>query len=264
MKTLIKVIREQFDYKNQILEMSKIDFTNTYGKKSIDWFQTILNPILTIFAYWFAFAIALGIGQKTNGFPYFLWLLSGLIPWFYMKVMLVEGTDCIIKYSDWANKMKVPVSIIPTFVNISKFIVHSICIYLLIVIFRLFGYAADIYLLQLPFYMLLTFIFLNIWSLFSSLMTVKNKKYSNFVKSIITVIFWLSAIMWNPKSIKNKLLRKILRLNPITYLVEGYRNCFINKVWFWQSPKTLICFIAITFILGVLVLFIYKKHEKSQ
>lgn len=261
MKTLIRIIKEQFIYKKQIKNMSNEVLKNIYELNKMELF---LKPIITIFSYFFAFTIALGIGTKTNGFPYFLWLISGLIPWFYMKDMLIEGTECFNKYGEIARKQNMPLSTIPTAINISKFLIHVASIYLLIVVFRLFGYTADIYLLQLPFYMLLNFIFFNIWSLFSGLIAVQNKKYRSFVIVIIEAIFWLSGIMWNPSSIKNKILRKILRLNPITYLVTGYRNCFINKVWFWKSPKTLLCFILIMIVLGIFALYFYKKQEKQS
>ena len=69
--------------------------------------------------------------------------------------------------------------------------------------------------------------------------------------------------MWNPATISNPLLKKVLMINPITYLVNGFRNCFINKVWFWESPKTLICFIAIIVILAILAVWIYKRLRKE-
>lgn len=260
MKTLIKIIKEQFIHKKQIIKMANEIFKNTYKSNKIEFF---LKPIITIFSCFFAFAIALEIGKRTNGFPYFLWLISGLIPWFYMKDMLIEGTECVEKYGEIAKQQNLPLSTIPTIINMSKFLIHVSAVYLMIVIFRLFGYTADIYLVQLPFYMLLAFIFFNIWGLFSGLIAVQNKKYRNFIIVIIEAIFWLSGIMWKPSAIKNKILRKILRLNPITYLVNGYRNCFINKVWFWKSPKTLLCFILIMIVLGIFALCFYKKQEKQ-
>ena len=125
----------------------------------------IIKPTVTIFVYWFAFSIGLRIGKDVNGFPYFLWLIAGVVPWFYMSEMITAGTDCIRKYSYLVTKMKFPVSTIPTFVNISKFMIHLVLIYLVIIIFRLFGYTPDIYLLQLPFYIFLTFVFFNISNL---------------------------------------------------------------------------------------------------
>lgn len=263
MKTLVKIMKEHLSYKNQILKMAKADLQKTYRGAALGWSWAIIKPAVTIFVYWFAFTIGLRMGKDVNGFPYFLWLIAGVVPWFYMSEMITGGTDCIRRYSYLVTKMKFPVSTIPTFVNMSKFIIHLILIYLVMIIFRLFGYTLDIYMLQLPFYMLLTFIFFNVWGLFSAPLAVISKDYSNLVKSFITAIFWLSGIMWNPDTIKNTVLKKFLKINPITYLVNGYRNCFINKVWFWESPKTLLCFIATTVILGILALWVYRRLRKE-
>ena len=58
-------------------------------------------------------------------------------------------------------------------------------------------------------------------------------------------------------------VKKILNLNPVTFLVNGYRNCFINKVWFWEQPKRLIYFLIITAILLILAIATYKKLRKD-
>ena len=263
MKMLLQIIKEHLEFKGQILKLAKADLIKTYRGAALGWMWAIIKPTVTIFVYWFAFAIGLRMSSDVNGYPYFLWLIAGVVPWFYMSEMITGGTDCIRRYSYLVTKMKFPVSTIPTFVNISKFIVHVMLIYITIVIFRLFGYVPDIYLLQLPFYMLLTFIFFNIWGLFSGPLAAISKDYSNLVKSFITAIFWLSGIMWNPSTVKNRVLKKVLKLNPVTYLVTGFRNCFINKVWFWEQPKTLLCFIIITFVLLILAVRIYKKLRKE-
>ena len=163
MKTLKKIINEHLDYKKQIFKLAKADLQKTYRGAALGWAWAIIKPAVTIFVYWFAFTIGLRAGKDVNGYPYFLWLISGVIPWFYMSEMITGGTDCIRRYSYLVTKMKFPVSTIPTFVNISKFIIHLMLIYITIVIFRIFGYTPDIYLLQIPFYMLLTFIFFNVW-----------------------------------------------------------------------------------------------------
>ena len=263
MKTLLQIIKEHWEYRHQIIKLAKSDLIKTYRGAALGWMWAIIKPTVTIFVYWFAFAIGLRMSSDVNGYPYFLWLIAGVVPWFYISEMITGGTDCIRRYSYLVNKMKFPVATIPTFVNISKFIIHIMLIYITIIIFRMFGYVPDIYLLQLPFYMLLTFIFFNIWGLLSGPLAAISKDYSNLVKSFITAVFRLSGIMWNPSTVKNKLLKKILKINPVTYLVSGYRNCFINKKWFWEQPKTLLCFIIITLILLLFAVRIYKKLRKD-
>lgn len=263
MKTISKIIKEHFEYKNQITKLAKADLVKTYRGAALGWMWAIIKPTVTIFVYWFAFTVGLRAGQDVKGFPYFLWLISGVIPWTYMSEMITAGTDCIRKYSYLVTKMKFPVATIPTFVNMSKFSVHIILMAIVIWIFAIFGFLPQIYILQLPIYMLLTFIFFNIWGLFSSLLAAISKDYANLVKSFISALFWLSGIMWNVDTIQNSVIRNILKLNPITFLVNGYRNCFINKTWFWNEPLELLYFAVILGILLVFALVVYRKLRKD-
>lgn len=180
-----------------------------------------------------------------------------------MGDMITGGTNCIRKYSYLVTKMKFPVSTIPTFVSISNMIVNIILLIIVGVIFTLFGYAPDIYYLQIPFYILLSFIFFTLWGFFSSLLGAISKDFVNLVKSFVTAIFWLSGILWDADSVTIPWLRQFLNLNPVTFLVNGFRNCFINKIWFWQQPKRLIYFIVLTIVLLILGLWAYKKLRKD-
>ena len=218
---------------------------------------------MTIFVYWFAFSIGLRAGKDVNGYPFFLWLIASVVPWFYMSEMITGGTDCIRKYSYLVTKMKFPVATIPTFVSISKMSVNIMLIVVMLIIFCIFGHTPNIYWIQLIFYIFLSFIFWTIWSLFASLLSAISKDFGNLVKSLVTAVFWLSGILWNPNTIKIAWLKKILMANPVTYLVSGFRNCLINKVWFWQQPKRLLYFIILTIIMVFLALWAYRKVRKD-
>lgn len=185
------------------------------------------------------------------------------MPWFYMNDMLTAGTDTIRKYSYLVTKMKFPVSTIPTFVSISKFIVHLILMFIMILIFIVMGYPPTIYIIQLPIYMLLMFIFFTIWSLFASLLSSMSKDFANLVKSMVTAIFWLSGILWNPETIKIGWIKQLLMINPVTFLTNGFRNCFINEVCFFEQPKRLVYFIVVTILLLILTIWTYKKLRKE-
>ena len=263
MRDFINIIKEHIQYRQQIFKLAKADLVKTYRGAALGWSWAIIKPAVTIFVYWFAFAIGLRAPSKMSGFPYFLWLIAGVVPWFYMSDMLTAGTDTIRRYSYLVTKMKFPVATIPTFVNLSKFIINFILIAIVVVIFIVMGYPPDIYLLQMPFYMLLMLIFFNIWSLFASLLSTMSKDFGNLVKSMVSAVFWLSGILWDPSTINIVWLKKLLMINPVTYLVTGFRNCFINKVWFWQQPKRLLYFVVITFALLVISIWTYKRLRKE-
>lgn len=263
MKNLVEIIKDHVSYRQQIFKLAKADLVKTYRGAALGWSWAIIKPAVTIFVYWFAFAIGMRSGKDVNGYPFFLWLISGLMPWFYMSDMLTQGTDSIRKYSYLVTKMKFPVSTIPTFVSISKLMIHLILLIITLIIFIVMGYSPNIYILQLPFFILLNFIFFTVFSLFSSLLSSMSKDFSNLVKSFITAIFWLSGILWNVNTLKIEWLKKMLMLNPVTYIVEGYRNCFINKVWFWEQPKRLLYFVIILVVLALISLWTYRKLRKE-
>ena len=263
MKTIVGILKDHFQYRQQIFKLAKADLVKTYRGAALGWAWEIIKPAVTIFVYWFAFQIGLRAGRDVNGFPFFLWLISGVIPWFYMSDMITGGTEAVRKYSYLVTKMKFPVSTIPTFVSISKFMVHIVLLIIVILIFVGMGYFPDLYILQLPFYMILNFIFFTIFSLFSSILASMSKDFANLVKSLVTAIFWLSGIIYNINTINTPWLKKLLMINPVTFLVEGYRNCFINQTWFWEQPKRLMYFGIILLILIIFAIWTYKRLRKE-
>lgn len=263
MRNLIEIIKEHIEYIHQIFKLAKSDIVKTYRGAALGWSWAIIKPAVNIFVYWFAFAIGLRMGGDVSGYPYFLWLIAGVVPWFYMSDMITSGADAIRKYSYLVTKMKFPISTIPTFVNVSKFTINLILMSIVIVIFMLFGYMPDIYYLQIPFYMLLMFIFFNVWGLFASLLSAMSKDFLNLVRAFVSAVFWLSGIIWDADKVTIPWLRRFLNLNPVTFLVNGFRNCFINKIWFWEQPKRLL-YLGISFlVMIVLALWAYRKLRKE-
>lgn len=263
MKELINIIKEHIEYRQQILKLAKADIVKTYRGAALGWSWAIIKPAVTIFVYWFTFTIGIKSGKPVNGFPYFLWLISGMIPWFYMGDMLSQGTDAIRKYSYLVTKMKFPVSTIPTFFSISKLIINLLLIVIMIIIFTCMGYPPDVYLLQLPIYIICMFAFFTVWGLFSSLLGAISKDFANLVKSFVTAVFWLSGILWNPETITISWVKKIMMVNPVTFLTNGVRNCFINKIWFFEQPKRFGYFCIILVIMLLLSLWAYRKLKKE-
>ena len=255
LKTWIKIIKEHIEYRQQIFKLSKADIVKTYRCSALGWSWAVIKPTVTIFVYWFAFEIGMKSGKAVNEFPYFLWLITGLIPWFYMGDMIAQGVESIRKYSYLVTKMKFPVSTIPTFFSISKLIINLVLIAIMMVIFMIMGHSPTIYWLQIPFF--------TFWGLFAALLGAISKDFANLVKSFVTAVLWLSGIFWNPETIGIGWLKNILMFNPVTFLTNGFRNCFINNIWFFEQPKRLLYFVIVTAIMLLLALWAYRKLKKE-
>ena len=249
---------------HQIIKLSVADLKKTYNGSALGWAWAVIKPVFTIFVYWFAIAIGLRSGGAVEGYPYILWLVSGMVSWFFMGDAITGGTTCIRRYSYLVTKMKYPIMTIPTFTNISNLIVHVILVAVTVILFWIMGYPPTIYLLQIPVYMLLMFMFFNAWALFAGLVSCIGKDFANLVKSLNVAVFWLSGILWNIENIANsKMLYRILMLNPVTFICYGYRNCFVNHVWFFEQPKRLLYFLCWYLLLGFFSIWAYKKLRKE-
>ena len=263
MKIITSILKEHVEYSQQIFKLAKTDLVKTYRGAALGWSWAIIKPAITIFVYWFAFSVGLRISEEVSGYPFFLWLLVGIVPWFYMSDMLTQGINTLKKYSYLVTKMKYPISTIPTFVSLSKLSVHLLLMIIVILIFLVAGNSPSIYWVQIPFYILLMFIFFTICALFGSLLSAISKDFYNLVKSFVTPMFWLSGIIWNINTIEAEWLQKLLMLNPVTFLVEGFRNCFISHTWFFEQPVQLLFFVALTVMMLVLSIWAYKKLRKE-
>ncbi len=263
MSTISKIIKEHYEWRSQVFKLAKADIVKTYSGSALGWAWAIVKPTITILVFWFAFSVGLRLKSDIEGYPFILWLIAGLVPWFFMSEIIVQGARSIRKYKYLVTKMKFPVSTIPTFVSLSKLTVHLCLMVIVIIVFAIFGRLPDIYMLQLPFYMLCMLLFFVEWSLFSAMLSSMSKDFLNLVKSVTTALFWLSGIMWDVNKIDIEWLKNILLFNPITYVSSGYRNVFIYKIWFFEQPTHLLCYAVTLVTMTILAIWSYKKLIKE-
>lgn len=263
MKTVKKILKEHIDYRKQIFKLAKADIIKTYKGAALGWSWAIIRPAITIFVFWFAFSIGLRSGKPVEGYPFFLWLIAGMVPWFYMRDMVSGGASSMRRYKYLITKIKYPICTIPTFVSLSFFAVHIGLLLIMFCIFAGFGYLPDIYMLQLPFYMLLMFLFFSAWGLFSGVLGAMSRDFLNLVKALTTALFWMSGILYDAGGIDQTWIKNILLFNPITLVANGYRNCFIYKRWFWENPQELINFTIVYLVMCILAVWVYRKLRKD-
>ena len=252
-------ITTRFKYWEQIHAIGIAKLKQRYTGTALGWAWAVLRPAMTIFVFWFAITLGLRSGGNVGKYPYFLWLISGFVPWFYMRDMISSGAACIRSNYHLLKVAKFPIITIPTITSVSQFPVHLVLIIVTIAIYIVSGFPPDVYMIQLPFYMFLMVVFFDFWSLFSGFLSTISRDFMNLVNAVTTVIFWLSGIIYNVGDLENAWLRLLLSLNPITIIVAGYRHCFIDKIWFFEAPQEMINYIM---VLGVMIILSAKAYKK--
>lgn len=260
-KTLATICKDNWQWRKQIGRLAVFELIKKSRGAVLSWAWLFIKPGIYIFVFWFALEIGLRAGKDAYP-PYFLWLVAGLIPWFYMQELLGGGSDVLHRYSYLVNKIKFPLSGISTFFNLSSLMIHLGLVVVLFIIYFALGLPPDLYLLQVPFIILVMFTFFTMYSILTSQLSALSKDFSNLIKAFMTPLFWLSGIIFNvadlPQSIQNVLL-----FNPITTFSTAFRDAFYNKVWVWENPQFLISFGIVFLITLVLMLIVYKRLNEE-
>lgn len=262
MHTIYEIIRTHIQYSPQLVKLAKSDLIRTYKGAAMGWMWAIIKPTVTIAVYYIAFSIGLRVGRPINGYPYFLWIISGIVPWFYITEVFVGSTLAVRKYGYLVTKIKFPMCTIPTFVSMSHLATNVSLIGIVMIIFMGYGKMPDLYWLQIPLYILMMFLFFTAWGLFAGVLSVISKDFMQLVRSSTMALFWFSGIMYESKNVTNEALRTVLLFNPVTIIVNGFRNSFINKVWFWECGQEMRNFLIAYALMCLLATWTYKKLYK--
>lgn len=259
---LATIFKENWQWRRQIGQLALFDLKKKTRGTALSWAWLLIKPAIFVFVFWFALEVGLRIGENASP-PYFLWLIAGLIPWFYMQDMLAGGSAVFTRYSYLVNKIKFPMSGIPTMANISCSLVGMILIAILFIIYFAYGMPLDIYLLQIPLILVMMFAFFNMYSLLTSLLTALSKDFAQLIKALITPLFWLSGIIFDIQAIKISWIQSVMFLNPITFFATAFRDAFYHKTWFWDNPTMLGGFGFVFLVTLVVMLALYKRlHEE--
>lgn len=252
----INVLREN---KSVFFSLIANDFRSRYNGSNFGVVWGIIQPIVTIFVYWFVFSIGLRAGDRPDGTPYILWLICGMIPWFYISEALGSSTNAFLDYSYLVKKVNFRLGLIPVIKVFSAFIFHVIFVLIITVILNFYGYVADLYYLQLIYYMAAMLYNMIGLSLLTSSVTVFFRDFSQIVGIIIQVGFWVIPIVWGKEILTNEVVKFILELNPVFYIVEGYRETLLTKIPFWDHPIQAIYYWGISTVLFLIGLKTFRK-----
>ncbi len=259
MNTLKEIALEQIRYRKQVLKLAKSDLVNTYSGTIMGWTWAIIRPTTYIAIYYISFAFGLRTGKPVEGYSYFLWLIAGIIPWFYIRDVFVEGAASIRKYRYLVTKIKFPLAVIPTIESTTIMLTNIVLIAIMLLLYIFSGHYPDIYWLQIPFYMVIMFLFFLSWSLFAAILASMSKDFLQLIKSVTIGLFWLSGIFFDAANVQNSVLKIVLRLNPITFIINGFRNSLIYKKWIWEDMSSLLIFVFMYIIMTMLAVFVYKR-----
>lgn len=259
----IKVVfKENLQNKNRLLRLANYELQAQNNGTMLGFLWNFLNPALQIFVYWFVFAIGLKSSSPQGNYPYIIWMIVGIIPWFYISTALTTTGNSIYAYSGILKRMYIPMSIVPVKSVISALIGHFWAMIVVIAIIFFSGYNLSFYWWQTFYFTFCSFIFLVGYALFSSAIVVIFRDFQKIMSSIIRLLFYITPIVWVQDNLP-KNLKIILKLNPFSYIIDGYRDSLLygrSLMWHWKQG---VFFWIITITIFVIGCNIHMKFRKQ-
>lgn len=173
---------------------------------------------------------------------------------------LSGGTRALLDYSYLVKKVVFKIDILPIVKIVSAVFVHLFFLAFAVLLYTLYGYYPDVYTLQVLYYSICLFVLVMGISYLTSAVVVFFRDLNQVINIVLQVGVWVTPIMWNIDTMDiSPVLKNLLKLNPLYYIVQGYRDAFIGKVAFFERWELTIYFWVVTIVFVVLGTHVFKK-----
>lgn len=256
-KSTYYFLKDITDKRAVIFELSKRDFQQKYMGSYLGAMWIFMQPVLFTLVLYMVFS--LGFRPATSiDMPFSLYLVNGIIPWLYFTENFNANTNIIRGYSFLVKKVDFRLSILPIVKMISNLMPHAFLVIIAILLSWHKGYSPTLYTLQLFYYLFAMSSLLLALGWLTSSINVFVNDVSKVVSILIQFGFWLTPIFWHVNIIPEK-YRWIIELNPMYYIVTGYRDSIVNQIPFWERADLTIYFWTITVVLLIVGIGVYRR-----
>jgi len=256
MNALVRIVKEQVTSFPLILRLAAYETKSKYQMNYLGVLWQFLNPLIQMLAYWFVFGmgirksgdVATGVGEV----PFIIWMLAGLIPWFFISPTILDGSNSVFKRINMVAKMNFPISALPSVAIAANMFSYFVMMAIYVLALLAFGIYPSVHWIEYIYYLFCMIVFMFSFSLFNSTISVLVRDYQFLLQSVTRLLFFLLPIFWD---ISHQLgqdhprLLALIKLNPLFYIIDGFRNRFLSGSWFFQDMKYTLYFWLFTLLL---------------
>lgn len=242
---------ELYQSRRLIWKLAKNDFKKRYAGSYMGAVWAMVQPVVTVAMYYVVFELVMPGTSRTDEAPFVLFLTAGLVPWFFFNEAWNNGTNALREYDYLVKKVVFKISILPVIKVIAATFIHAFFVLVLLVVAALYGYYPSVYTLQLIYYSACLFIFVLGLSFMTCAIVVFFKDLSQIINIILQIGIWATPILWDIDGLPQKWVT-IVKINPLVYIVEGYRSSIYRHEWFFRDFfSTMYFWIATVVMFGI-------------
>ena len=247
---------ELWKYRDLVWLFVRRDFVAAYKQTILGPLWYLIQPLLTTITFTIIFGQIASL--PTDGLPQILFYRSGTVLWSYFSDCLTKTSNTFVQNSQLFGKvyfprLAVPVSILIS--NLITFAMQFIFFLLFVAYFALRGaeIRPNLWMLAFPLLLLIMAgLGLGLGVLISAL-TTKYRDLRFLVSFGVSLLMYATPVIY-PASAVPERFQLLIRLNPVTSIVETFRYGFLGSgsVSPWELVYSAV-FMLITVALGAVV-----------
>ena len=253
---MFKVFKNLYNYRELLKTNVKKEIRGKYKNSFLGVLWSFLNPLLQIAVYAIVFPLILRNTQEN----YVIFLCCGLIPWTFFSTAISRSAFTMVENGNILKKVYFPREILPISVVTSEavnFLISTIIIFA----FVLFsGLGITKYVLLYPLIFIAQYLLLIAISFIVSSICVYIRDLQHFIGIFLQLLFYATPIVYAANTIPTE-FAWILNLNPMTYIINGYRDIFYNQTM--PDIKVIGILILILIIVIAIGYIIFNKLQKG-
>ena len=231
-----EMIREQFEFRDLLLQLTTRDLLLRYKQTAMGFAWALLTPLLNtaIFS-----VIFMRVAHVDTPVPYPLFVYCGMLAWNFTASALRFAVSSLTGNTNLVTKVYFPREIFPfsaVAVSLVDFLVASSVLVAMLFYYRV---APTTALFFLPLVIVVQAAFTLAVSLFLAMANLFYRDVKYLFEVIMTVWMFASAIVYPLESVRGGLLGLLLRLNPMTAIVDAIRVRIWSAVVALSMPRNL-------------------------
>jgi ABC-type polysaccharide/polyol phosphate export permease len=246
MESVNAMLLAVFRYRELVRSLVMRDLRLKYRGSILGFFWSLLNPLLTIGVYWFAFTYI--IRTSIDDFAFFL--LLGILPWTFFVSATMMSTGSILEGSALLKSVAFPRAVLPistVLFNLAQFVLTlAVFVPIMMLAYRV-PLAGPM--LLFPVFLALQVVFTIGLALLLSTGTAFFRDIRHLLDVSLALLFWLTPIVYDLVTVPER-LRLPLLLSPMSPFVLAYRQILFRGMW----PDQELWYVALTYSIVSIVI----------
>lgn len=249
---------ELWRFRELILALAARDVQIRYKRAVIGIGWAFLQPFLTLIVFTLIFSRIAKV--PTDGMPYAVFAMAGLLPWQFFQQALTHASGSLIAMQGVLTKVYFPRLVAPLAEVIACLPNFAVSLTLLAGVMAWYGVAPSIWALAIPLLTLLVLATAFGIALWLSALSVEFRDIYIALPFLVQLWMFATPVAY-PLSVVPEQWRWFMALNPMTIVVESFRVSLIGGPWLLGVGSILLSIASVLALLFGGMLYFNKVQQ---